>query len=100
MCVELMHTEQLYTAGSANNYSLMWVPIDGSSTAALNQASQAMAAGSGTGGMVWPGLGSPFSLPPHASSSSTSSSSSSTTSSTSGTASTSTTTTAPTIPGS
>ncbi|CAI8035205.1 hypothetical protein GBAR_LOCUS19769 [Geodia barretti] len=89
----------IYYPGSANNYSLMWVPIDGSSTAALNQASQAMAAGSGTGGMVWPGLGSPFSLPPHASSSSTSSSSSSTTSSTSGTASTSTTTTAPTIPG-
>ena len=41
----------------SNNYSLMWVPMDGSSSAAVNQASQAMAA---SGGIVWPG---PISLP-------------------------------------
>ena len=51
--------------GSANNYSLMWVPIDGSSSAAVNQASQAMA---GSGGIVWPG---PLTLPSSSSSSST-----------------------------
>ena len=38
----------------SNNYSLVWVPMDGSSTAVVSQASQAMA---GAGGIVWPGLG-------------------------------------------
>ena len=47
--------------GSSNNYSLMWVPIDGSSSAAVSQASQAMA---GSGGIVWPGVGNnPLPLP-------------------------------------
>ena len=53
----LYHLNVCTMCSGSNNYSLLWVPMDGSSSAAVNQASQAMAA---SGGIAWPG---PISLP-------------------------------------